>query len=59
MRVEILQPFSVDTSTGRVQYKPGQTVPQGQKNWVDKGLAKEAPEPKAEPKPAKNTASEE
>lgn len=59
MRVEIMRPFEADTSTGRVQYKPGQIVAQGQKNWVDKGLAKELPELKADPKPAKNTASEE
>lgn len=59
MRVEIIKPFEADSTTGRVQYKPGQIVAQGQKNWVDKGLAKEAPEPKADPKPAKNTASEE
>lgn len=55
MRVEIIQPFSVDTASGRVQYTPGQIVAQGQKNWVDKGLAKEVPEPK----PAKDAASKE
>jgi len=51
MRVEIIKPFEADTSMGRVQYQPGQIVAQGQKNWVDKGLAKEAPEPKAAPQP--------
>lgn len=48
MRVEIIKPFSVDTAKGRTSYKAGEIVPAGQKNWVDKGLAKEA---KPEPKP--------
>jgi hypothetical protein len=55
MRVQINSPFEVDTATGRVAYAAGQIVPNGQKNWVDKGLAKEVDEPN----PPKDTASKE
>lgn len=52
MRVEILKPFSVDGASGRTSFKPGEIVPSGQKNWVDKGLAREAPDTKtAKPEP--------
>lgn len=46
MRVEIVKAFSVDTPAGEKFYAPGEAAT-GQRNWVDKGLAKEAEE--AEP----------
>lgn len=55
MRVEILKPFSVDGTNGRTAFKPGEIVSAGQKNWVEKGLARELPAPpppKPEPKSA-------
>lgn len=55
MRVEILKPFTTDTAGGRTRYVPGQIVAQGNKSWIDKGLAKEAPEPKPEPKSAETS----
>lgn len=42
MRVRILAPFTVETAGGPLSYAAGQIVPNGQKNWVDKGLAEEA-----------------
>lgn len=48
MRVEIVEGFSVDGAGGRTRYAPGQIVAQGNKSWVDKGLAIEATEPKQE-----------
>lgn len=55
MRVEIIKPFGVDGAQGRTFYKTGDVVPDGQKNWVEKGLAVEvkAETPKVEPKAAK------
>jgi hypothetical protein len=52
MRVRIVSPFEVDTASGRVRYVRDQIVPNGQKNWVDKGLA-------VEEKPDKPAVSEE
>lgn len=55
MRVEIIKPFSVDGAQGRTFYKAGDVVPDGQKSWVEKGLAVQvkAETPKAEPKAGK------
>lgn len=52
MRVEIIKPFSVDGAQGRTFYKTGDVVPDGQKNWVEKGLAVEvkAEAPEVAPK---------
>lgn len=52
MRVVITKPFSVDTANGRTRYEAGEEVASGQKNWIEKGLAREVAEPKPEPKPA-------
>lgn len=55
MRVEIIKPFSVDGANGRTSYQAGEIVPAGQKNWVEKGLARELPASspsKPEPKSA-------
>ncbi|WP_182086952.1 hypothetical protein [Aureimonas sp. ME7] len=53
MRVEIIEGFEVDTASGPVRYERGQVVGNGQKNWVDKGLAVEAADeaPKTKPEP--------
>lgn len=50
MQVRIVKPFHVDSASGRTTYVTGQIVPNGQKNWIDKGLAVEEatkPEPKS------------
>ncbi len=56
MRVEIIQGFSVDGKDGETRYAPGDIVAQGQRNWVDKGLAvettKDTSKANAEPEPA-------
>lgn len=54
MRVKIISPFEVDTAAGRVRYEKDQVVPNGQKNWIDKGLAVE--EKLAKPAPAEESA---
>lgn len=54
MRVKIIHPFTIDSASGHTSYKPGEIVLNGQKNWIDKGLAVEdkEPAPKAETKSA-------
>ncbi|MHB2265660.1 hypothetical protein [Aliihoeflea sp. PC F10.4] len=51
MQVKITKSFHVDSASGRTDYVKGQIVPNGQKNWIDKGLAI-ADAPKPEPKSA-------
>lgn len=43
MRVRIVSPFTVEAAGGPVSYVPDQIVPNGRKNWVDKGLAVKEP----------------
>lgn len=53
MRVKILEAFTVDTATGPVRHEVGQIVGNGQRNWIDKGLAAETADeaPKGKPEP--------
>ncbi|HEV7416042.1 MAG TPA: hypothetical protein VGN98_07780 [Tianweitania sediminis] len=58
MKVVILESFEVDTANGRVAYVRGEEVGNGQKNWVEKGLAREVDEIPAAPEPKPSAKSE-